>query len=114
MLNKLQNLDLVIHEKYGEITLTKDGRNIAEVISKRHDTFRKFLEIILVPQKAAIEDAHILEHKLDHKTIAQFTKFVDFMALEKPGVIKRWRESFKSYCDKEEKSEYVQQTSTTF
>ena len=56
-------------------------------------------------QKAAIEDAHILEHKLDHKTIAQFTKFVDFMALEKPMIIKRWRESFKSYCDKEEKSQ---------
>jgi DtxR family Mn-dependent transcriptional regulator len=105
MLNKLRNLDLVIHEKYGEITLTKDGHNIAELISKRHDTFRKFLEIILVPQNVAIKDAHILEHKLDHKTITQFTKFVDFMALEKPGVIKRWRESFKSYCDKEERDQ---------
>jgi DtxR family Mn-dependent transcriptional regulator len=105
MLNKLQNLDLVIHQKYGKITLTKDGQHIAEVISKRHDTFRKFLEIIFVPQKVAIKDAHILEHKLDHKTIAQFTKFVDFMTLEKPGVIKRWRESFKCYCDKEERDQ---------
>lgn len=105
MLNKLQNLDLIIHEKYGKITLTKEGHHIADVISKRHDTFRKFLEIIFVPQNVAIKDAHILEHKLDPKTISQFTKFVVFMTLEKPGVIKRWREGFKRYCDKEERDQ---------
>jgi len=103
MLDKLNELDLVIHEKYGEIKLTKDGLFIAEVISKRHDTFRNFLEIIFVPQEVAVKDAHILEHKLDYKTILQFTKFVDFMTLEKPGVIKRWRKSFKFYCEKESK-----------
>ena len=102
MLNKLQKLNLVIHEKYGEVKLTKKGLSIAEAITKRHDTFRKFLEIILVPHEIAVRDAHILEHKLDYKTILQFAKFVDFMTLERPSLIKRWIESFKCYCDKKD------------
>jgi len=101
MLNKLQKLKLVSHEKYGEVKLTKKGLSIAKAITQRHDTFRKFLEIILVPHELAIRDANILEHKLDHKTILQFTKFVDFMTLERPGLIRRWIESFKGYCDRE-------------
>jgi DtxR family Mn-dependent transcriptional regulator len=99
MLIKLQKLNLLVHEKYGEVKLTKTGLCIAESIKKRHDTFREFLEIILVPHEIAIRDANILEHKLDYQTIIQFTKFVDFMSLERPGVIKRWREIFKCYCD---------------
>jgi DtxR family Mn-dependent transcriptional regulator len=102
MLKKLQNSKFVSHEKYGEIKLTKSGLSIAEVITQRHDTFRKFLEIILVPHELAIRDANILEHKLDNKTIMQFTKFVDFMTLERPGLIRRWRESFKGYCDQDD------------
>jgi DtxR family Mn-dependent transcriptional regulator len=101
MLNKLQKLNLVIHEKYGEVKLTKNGLSIAEAIKKRHDTFLKFLEIILVPHEVAIRDANILEHKLDYKTILQFAKFVDFMTLERPGLIRRWIESFEGYCDRE-------------
>jgi DtxR family transcriptional regulator, Mn-dependent transcriptional regulator len=101
MLNKLQKINLVSHAKYGEVKLTKNGLYIAKAITKRHDTFRKFLEIILVPHEIAIRDANILEHKLDYKTILQFTKFVDFMTLERPGLIRRWIESFKGYCNQE-------------
>jgi DtxR family transcriptional regulator, Mn-dependent transcriptional regulator len=102
MLNKLQKLSLILHEKCGEVKLTKKGLSIAKAITKRHDTFREFLEIILVPHEIAIRDANILEHKLDYKTILQFTKFVDFMTLERPGLIRRWIESFKGYCDREQ------------
>jgi Mn-dependent DtxR family transcriptional regulator len=99
MLAKLQKLNLVIHEKYGEVKLTRAGLSIAQAIKKRHDTFRDFLEILLVLHEIAIRDANILEHKLDRQTMIQFAKFVDFMTLDRPGVIKRWREIFKWYCD---------------
>jgi DtxR family Mn-dependent transcriptional regulator len=108
MLSKLEKLNLVIHEKYGEVILTKKGWSIAKAIAKRHDTFRQFLEIILVPHEVAVRDAHVLEHNLDYKTILQFAKFVDFMTLERPGLIKRWMESFKCYCDKEETLKQVE------
>ncbi len=102
MLDKLQKIKLVVHEKYGEVKLSENGLSIAKAIRKRHDTFRKFLEIILVPHEIAIRDANILEHKLNYKTILQFAKFVDFMTLERPGLIRRWLESFKDYCDRED------------
>jgi DtxR family transcriptional regulator, Mn-dependent transcriptional regulator len=101
MLNRLQDLNLVIHKKYGAVKLTNKGLSIAKAIKTRHDIFRKFLEIILVPQEVAIMDASVLEHKLDYKTILQFTKFVNFMTLERPGVIQRWMKSFEGYCNKE-------------
>jgi Mn-dependent DtxR family transcriptional regulator len=102
MIAKLQKLGLVEHERYGEVRLTSNGLNLAEAIKKRHDTVYKFLEIILVPHDIAISDANILEHKLNDQTTTQFAKFVDFMTLKRPGVIGRWREIFKWYCDSNE------------
>jgi DtxR family transcriptional regulator, Mn-dependent transcriptional regulator len=101
MLGRLQKQGLIVHEKYGEVKLTSNGQKIADTINKRHDTFLKFLEIILVPHEIAIKDANILEHKLDSKTIVQFSKFVEFMTLERPGVIKKWREFFKYYSEED-------------
>ena len=105
MMNKLQATGLVIYEKYGGIRLTNKGIAIAQVVRKRHETFAKFLEIILVPREIALKDAHILEHQLDPKTILQFARFVEFMAdlSNRAGFIRRWGEEFKEYCSKEDK-----------
>jgi DtxR family Mn-dependent transcriptional regulator len=105
MMDKLQAVGLVVYEKYGGIRLTNDGTTIAKVVRKRHETFAKFLEIILVPKEVALRDAHILEHQLDPKTILQFARFVEFMAdlSNKPGFIRRWAEEFEVYCSKEDK-----------
>lgn len=101
MMKKLAAKELVLYEKYGGVTLTQRGREIAQAISDRHDTFEKFLEIILVPRKTAERDAHILEHQLDPKTILQFTRFVEFItdASDHPRWVGRWRELFKGFCE---------------
>lgn len=107
MMRKLHEQGLVVYEKYGGVTLTSSGREIAEAVKKRHDTFRRFLEIILVPENIAVKDAHVLEHQLDPKTILQFTRFVEFItqagAAERPKFIKRWIEEFRNYCEREDK-----------
>jgi len=107
MMKKLHGQGLVVYEKYGGVTLTSSGREIAEAVKKRHETFRRFLEIILVPEDVAVKDAHVLEHQLDPKTILQFTRFVDFItrasAAEHPMFIKRWIEEFRNYCEREDK-----------
>jgi DtxR family Mn-dependent transcriptional regulator len=59
MVRKLDKLQLVKYEKYGGVILTSKGREMAEVIEKRHETFQKFLEIILVPKTLALKDAHV-------------------------------------------------------
>jgi DtxR family Mn-dependent transcriptional regulator len=101
MMKKLDAKALVIYEKYSGITLTDQGREIAELVEKRHETFREFLEILLVPKDIALKDAHILEHELHPKTILQFSTFVDFITRysERPMFMKRWLEEFKKYCE---------------
>jgi DtxR family Mn-dependent transcriptional regulator len=101
MMKKLDAKKLVIYEKYGGIRLTDRGMQIAELIENRHETFRQFLEILLVPKDLALKDAHILEHQLHDETIMQFSRFVDFIAKysERPMFMKRWLEEFKKYCE---------------
>jgi len=105
MLKRLNQLGLVVYERYSGVTLTQRGEEIARAIQKRHETFKKFLEIILVPEDIAERDAHILEHQLDPKTILQFTRFVDFItkSTEHPRFVSRWLEQFRKYCEREER-----------
>jgi DtxR family Mn-dependent transcriptional regulator len=104
MMRKLHEQGLVIYEKYGGVTLTSRGKVMAETVKRRHDTFKRFLEIILVPDDVAARDAHILEHQLDPKTILQFTRFVEFITqaaeTDRPKFIKRWIEEFREYCER--------------
>ena len=83
--------------------LSSQGKQVAKAVSERHETFRRFLEIILVPKDIALKDAHIFEHQLDPETITQFTRFVEFIsqAPEHPRFFRRWLEQFKEYCQKE-------------
>ena len=107
MMGKLHNRGFVVYEKYGGITLTPQGKEVADAVKMRHNTFRRFLEIILVPEDVAAKDAHVLEHRLDPKTILQFTRFVEFItqatAADRPKFVGRWIEQFRKYC-KEKKT----------
>jgi len=104
MVRKLHKSGFVRYEKYGGVTLTPRGREIAKAIKERHDIFKKFLELILVPEDVALKDSHILEHQLDPKTVLQFTRFVKFIteAPERPRFVRRWMEQFREYCRREE------------
>lgn len=106
MMRKLNAKKLVVYKKYGGVSLTPVGRDIAEVTSLRHETFRKFLEILLVPTHITIKDAHILEHHLDPMTVNQISRFVDFTANTDQGPRSTgWEEMFKRYCQEKEKQE---------
>jgi DtxR family Mn-dependent transcriptional regulator len=103
MMKNLDRKGLIVYEKYGGITLTSEGENIARAVGERHETFKKFLEIILVPKDIALKDAHVLEHRLDPKTILQFTRFVEFITSTPghPRFVGRWMEQFRRYCEQE-------------
>ncbi|RLE83605.1 MAG: metal-dependent transcriptional regulator [Thermoprotei archaeon] len=105
MMKKLHQMGLVMYEKYGVVTLTPQGEDIARVITRRHEMFKKFLEIILVPKEIALRDSHILEHQLHPKTVLQFMRFVEFFtnAPEHPKFVSRWLEQFKKYCEEKER-----------
>ena len=105
MLKKLDGKGYIRYEKYGGITLTPRGREIGMAVRERHETFKKFLRIILVPEDIAAKDSHILEHQLDPKTILQLTRFVRFIteSPEHPRFVRRWMEHFREYCEKEDR-----------
>jgi DtxR family Mn-dependent transcriptional regulator len=108
MIKKLHNKGFVVYEKYGDVSLTPRGRDIAEAVKKRYHTFEKLLKLILVPENIASKDAHLLEHSLHPKTILQFTRFVAFIthasATGRPEFVARWMEQFKEYCEKEKQN----------
>ncbi|HDM88902.1 MAG TPA: MarR family transcriptional regulator, partial [Candidatus Bathyarchaeota archaeon] len=54
MVRKLHRDGFVHYEKYGGVTLTPRGREIAKAIKERHDVFKKFLELLLVPEDIAL------------------------------------------------------------
>lgn len=108
MMKKLHNKGLIVYEKYGDVSLTPQGRDIAEAVKERYHTFEKFLELVLVPEDIASKDARLLEHSLHPKTILQFTRFVAFIThasvTGRPEFVARWMEQFKEYCEKEKQN----------
>jgi DtxR family Mn-dependent transcriptional regulator len=108
MMKKLHSRGFVIYEKYGGISLTPHGKDIVEVVKKRHDTFQKFLKLISVPEDIASKDADVLEHLLHPETILQFERFVGFIGhasvTGRPKFVERWMEQFKEYCEKEKQN----------
>ncbi|XHH07644.1 MAG: metal-dependent transcriptional regulator [Candidatus Bathyarchaeia archaeon] len=101
MMKKLDSQGLVNYKKYGGVTLTNRGTEIALIVEKRHETFRQLLEILLVPKSIALKDAHILEHQLQSKTIFQFSMFLSYITAypNQSMFIKNWVEDFKKYCE---------------
>jgi len=97
MMKKLSDQGFIVYEKYSGIILTEKGRKIAKGVKKRHDIFKNFLEIILVPEHIANKDACIMEHHLNPKTIEQFSKFVEFV--KNAPIHPEWLKHFKEYCE---------------
>lgn len=96
MVRKLDAMGLVTHRRYEGVTLTSEGRSIAEVIKYRHETLQAFLTLIRVPEATASRDACIMEHELSPNTIEQIRHFVEFIGTE-PGNTDLLRR-FEDFC----------------
>ena len=79
-LKKLNESNLVKHEKYGDVSLTEEGKRIGHEVYKRHRTLRRFLtEILKVDQEHADTDACRMEHVISKTSLEKLTKFLDFV-----------------------------------
>jgi DtxR family transcriptional regulator, Mn-dependent transcriptional regulator len=80
-LTKLSENGLAEHQRYGEVTLTPEGRRTARDVYHRHTTLLHFLTDVLgVDAVTAEEDACKLEHSLSQASVAKLTEFVELMA----------------------------------
>jgi Mn-dependent DtxR family transcriptional regulator len=77
MLDRLDDLDLLTHEKYRGAELTELGRKVAENILRKHCILERFLLEVLDVEKSFHEQACRLEHALDDETAMRLTRLVD-------------------------------------
>ncbi|MCL1936318.1 MAG: metal-dependent transcriptional regulator [Defluviitaleaceae bacterium] len=74
----LKNLGLIEHEKYGTITLTNEGENIAKKVRDKHNILKKFLiDVLEIEEEKADKEACEIEHILSSETIEKIKLFVD-------------------------------------
>lgn len=68
---------LVITERYKEIYLTDEGKQLAEVISRKHHTIKRFfIDILSVDAETADTDACAIEHVISATSINAMEKFL--------------------------------------
>lgn len=79
MMKKLREKKLVDYEKYGKITLTSQGEEIAEEVAKRHEDIVVFLQLLDVDEESARTDACKIEHVVGQNTMEKLRKFLKFV-----------------------------------
>ncbi|MFW9922353.1 MAG: metal-dependent transcriptional regulator [Candidatus Thorarchaeota archaeon] len=83
MVSKMKKLELVNFEKYGTISLTQKGKEIATKVFDMHETLKSFLLMIGVKESNANQDCCSMEHDLSKDTIKRLKTFIEFLEDEK-------------------------------
>ena len=73
----LRKAEYITVDKNGHITLTDEGRAIAERIYERHTIFTRFLILLGVDPETASEDACKIEHTISDQSFDAIKSFVD-------------------------------------
>ena len=73
----LKNGGYVTSDRDGHLSLTDEGRELAEKIYARHNILSRFLESIGVSKETASEDACKMEHVISDESIEAIEKFIN-------------------------------------
>lgn len=77
-LNTLRNESLIEYEAYGDITLTKKGKEIAKNIVKRYDTLKLFLtEVLEIEDELATIEAEHMKHSVSIETVDKLEAYIN-------------------------------------
>jgi DtxR family Mn-dependent transcriptional regulator len=111
-LKLLSDRDLVVHEKYGYVSLTEDGKKIAVEVQNKHDVLFRFLtEFLMVDPAVADKEACCIEHSMSEDTAMRLVKFFKFLEMspegQRPLVLKNFEAYLKTgkraFCDCEKR-----------
>ena len=96
-IGKLANKDLVVHEKYGYLELTKKGMARAKNIYRKHEELYKFFNKVLgIDPKVSAVDACKIEHYISKEVLNRMIKFIKFIETCPEGY-PEWLKSFDYY-----------------
>jgi len=96
MVAKLSKEGYLIYEKRLFVTLTEEGKKVAESVRERREILVKFFITLGVSKKVAEEDACIIEHVLHPETVTQLKNFVRFV--EESPIYPKWLGHFRRFC----------------
>ncbi len=97
-LRSLGALGLINYAPYDLITLTGEGKVVAEEIVKRHSALERFLVNVLgIDEKEADEAACKMEHAVPKPIIERLAKYSEYVEKCPKGGVS-WESGFGYYC----------------
>ena len=89
-LKGLSEKGLVNYHPYAAITLTPEGREVAQDVRARHEVVRRFLrEVLRVDDRTAEANACRMEHVMDPEVLRRLASFAEF-ARNHPKAREEW------------------------
>lgn len=94
-LKSLGQLNLINYSPYEAVTLTLEGRKIAEDVVSRHSALKDFFtEVLSVEEGVAEEAACGMEHSIPREIVDKLVDFANFVKTC-PRNAENWLDSFK-------------------
>jgi len=104
-LKNLAEKGLINYEPYSFITLTEQGKIMAEEITRRHRVIRDFLQyILLMDHQTADQNACRMEHAMDREAVDRLVAFIEYI-YKCPRTGADWIDGFVRYFSGEKRSE---------
>ncbi|HCF82935.1 MAG TPA: hypothetical protein DER68_02965 [Ruminococcaceae bacterium] len=75
-MKNLRNEGCIVVDENGRITLTKEGKEIAERVYERHLLFTEWLISMGISEETAAEDACRMEHCLSEESFAAIKNYI--------------------------------------
>ena len=96
-LKSLKQKKLINYRPYSFITLTKQGKKLAEEICRRHQVIKNFLQcVLLLDESKAEENACRMEHSMDKSAINRLVQFIDYI-YQCPRTGEDWIGNFNTF-----------------
>lgn len=98
-LKTLAGMGLINYAPYDFVTLTDEGKVVAEEITQRHNALKDFLiEVLGIENKAADDAACKMEHSVPKMIVERLVKYAEYVERCPKGGI-TWDSGFGYYCD---------------
>ena len=105
-LRALAKRGLINYQPYEVITLTKEGREIAEDVIRRHNALKRFFtDVLALDESLAEEGACKIEHTAPPKIIDRMVDFIKFLEVCPRGG-KDLIAGFANFCQQGQPSEH--------
>ena len=96
-LSSLSETNWINYKPYSFITLTKEGKTLANEILRRHNVIKDFLQcVLLIEEKKAEENACRMEHSMDKIAVNRLVQFIEYI-YQCPRTGEDWISNFNTF-----------------